>query len=86
MSAPSTAYINQLVTCPPNKFYGRREVQPEVSLASTLELNLTPGRVIVLREAKGKGYWATTQVKVLSSEIFLIIEADTFHGGGKQQK
>ena len=73
MSAPSRAYINRLV-----------KVQPEASPASTLEPNLTPERVIVLREAKGKGHRATTRVKVLSSEMFNVLEADAVHESGRQ--
>lgn len=73
MSAPSKTYINQLV-----------KIQPEESQASTSELNLTPERVIVRSEAKGKGYRATTKVKGLSSEIFNVSAADAVHIGGRQ--
>ena len=60
------------------------KIQPNESLTSTLELNLTPDRVIYHREAKGKGYWASTQVNVLSPEITIVSDADTVHKEGRQ--
>ncbi len=33
---------------------------------------------------KGRMYQATTQVNVLSPEIYHVVEADVFHDGGRQ--
>jgi len=52
------------------------KIQPDESLTNTSELNLTPGRATCRREAKGMEYWASTQVKVLSPEIFIVSDAD----------
>jgi len=60
------------------------EIQPDESLTSTSELNLTPGKITCHREAKVKGYWATTKVNVLSPEIVIVSDADTVHLGGRQ--
>ncbi len=46
------------------------KIRPEERLATTSELNLAPSSVTNCREAKGMGYWAATQVKGLSSEIY----------------
>lgn len=58
MSAPRKACNIQLV-----------KVQPGERVVLTSELTFAPDRVTYLREAKEKGYRATTQVKGLSSEI-----------------
>jgi len=58
MSAPSKACNIQLV-----------KIQSGERLAITPELTFAPDRVTCLREAKGSGYRATTQVKELSPEI-----------------
>ena len=58
MSAPREACNIQLV-----------EIQHGERLAITPELTFAPDRVTCLREAKGAGYRATTQVKELSPEI-----------------
>jgi hypothetical protein len=73
MSAPSKAYTFQLV-----------KIQSEERLATTSELNLAPSLVTSCREARGMGYWATTQVKGLSSEIIIVSVADSVHGVGRQ--
>ena len=59
MSAPSKTYAVQLV-----------KIQPVERSATASELNSTPSLATNCREARGMGYWATTQVKGLSSEIF----------------
>ena len=59
MGAPRKARAIQLV-----------KIQPAERLATTSELNLAPSSVTSCREAKGMGYWAATQVKGLSSEIY----------------
>jgi len=71
--APSEAHVEKLV-----------KIQPDKGLTSKSELNLTSGRVTYRREAKGRGYWATTQVNVLSPEIIIVSDADTVHKGGRQ--
>jgi len=58
MSAPREACNIQLV-----------EIQHGERLAITPELTFAPDRVTCLREAKGAGYRATTQVKEWSPEI-----------------
>ncbi len=58
MSAPSKTRDVQLV-----------KIQPEKRLSATSKLNSAPSLVTNCREARGIGYWATTQVKGLSSEI-----------------
>jgi hypothetical protein len=63
MSAPSEAYIIQLV-----------QIQSEERLATTSELNSATDGVICHREARGMGYRATPQGKGLSPEIPLISE------------
>ena len=68
MSAPSKAY-----TIHP------AESGTEERVATTSELNSAPGWVTCHREARGMGYWATTQVKGLSPEIFIVSEVDAFH-------
>jgi hypothetical protein len=60
MSAPSEIYTDQLV-----------KVQSGERLATTPEPNSAPGGVTCLREARGRGYRAATQVKGLSPEITL---------------
>jgi len=52
------------------------KIQPEERLAPTSELNLAPSLVTGCSEAKGMGYWAATQVKGLSPEIIVVLEAD----------
>ena len=52
------------------------QIQPEERLAATSELNLASSLVTGCGEAGGMGYWAATQVKGLSPEIFIIPEAD----------
>ena len=54
-------------------------IQPEERLATTSELNLASSLVTGCGEARGKGYWAATQVKGLSPEIFVVPEADVVH-------
>lgn len=73
MSAPGKAYVIQLV-----------EIQPEVRVATTSELNPAPGGVTCHREARGMGYRATTQVKGLSPGITIVSVADAVHGCGRQ--
>jgi RNA-directed DNA polymerase len=68
MSAPSKIHTSQLV-----------QIQPEERLAATSELNLASSLVTGCGEARGMGYWAATQVKGLSPEIFLVSEADVVH-------
>ena len=51
----------------------------EERLATTSEPNLAPNLVTNCREARGRGYWAATQVKGLSPEIAIVSEAETFH-------
>jgi hypothetical protein len=68
MSVPSKIYNIQLV-----------KIQPEERLAATSELNLAHNLVTGCGEARGKGYWAATQVKGLSTEIFVVLEADVVH-------
>jgi len=68
MGAPSKIHTIQLV-----------KIQPEERLAATSELNPAPSLVTGCCEARGMGYWAATQVKVLSPEIYLVSEADVFH-------
>nr|QNO47077.1 hypothetical protein ONOHIMFI_00003 [Methanosarcinales archaeon ANME-2c ERB4] len=69
MGAPSKIHTIQLVN-----------IQPEERLATTSELN--PSTQVLVTgccEARGMGYWAATQVKVLSPEIHLVSEVDVFH-------
>lgn len=74
MSAPiSKAYNIQLV-----------RIQSGKRLAITPEQTFAPDRVTCLREAKGKGYRATTQVKGLSPEIISVSVDDAFHFCGSQ--
>ena len=73
MSAPSKVHVGQLV-----------KIQSDKGLTSTSEQNRTPGKATCRREAKGKGYRATTQVNVLSPEITIVSDADTVHKGGRQ--
>jgi len=68
MSAPSKIHTSQLV-----------QIQPEERLATTSELNLASSLVTGCGEARGMGYWAATQVKGLSPEIFTVSEADVVH-------
>ena len=67
MSVPSKIHNIQLV-----------QIQPKEKSA-TLELNLASSLVTGCGEAKGMGYWAATQVKGLSPEIFIISVADVVH-------
>ena len=55
------------------------KIQPEERLATTLEQNLASGLVTGCGEARGMGYWAATQVKELSPEIFIVSVADVVH-------
>ncbi|MFZ2071743.1 MAG: hypothetical protein WAV32_09170, partial [Halobacteriota archaeon] len=68
MSVPSKVHNIQLV-----------QIQPEERLAATSELNLASSLVTGCGEARGRGYWAATQVKGLSTEIFVVPEADVVH-------
>ena len=68
MSAPSKACAIQSV-----------KIRPEERLATTSELNLAPSSVTNCREAKGMGYWAATQVKVLSPERTNVVEVEPLH-------
>ena len=52
------------------------KIQPEERLATTSELNPTPSLVTGWCEAGGMGYQAATEVKVMSPEILMILEAD----------
>ena len=52
------------------------KIQPEERLATTSELNPTPGLVTGRCEAGGMEYQAATEVKVISPEILMILEAD----------
>ena len=65
MSVPSKIHNSQLV-----------KIQPEERLAASSELNLAPSLVTGCGEARGMGYWAATQVKESSHEIFIVPEAD----------
>ena len=73
MSAPSKAYKIQLV-----------EIQSKQSLTNSLES--TSASVAVTKQMKpdSEMYQAATQVNVLSPVIDIFIEADVFHGDGKQ--
>ena len=68
MSVPSKVHNIQLV-----------EIQPEERLAATSELKPASCLVTGSGEARGRGYWAATQVKGLSTEIFVVPEADVVH-------
>ncbi len=68
MRVPSKVYNIQLV-----------QIQPGERLATTPELNPARRVVTVCCEARGTGYWAATQVKVLSPEIYHVSEADVFY-------
>ena len=68
MSVPSKIHTIQLV-----------KIQPEERLAATSELNLASCLVTGSGEARGMGYWAATQVKGYSHEIFVVPEADVIH-------
>jgi hypothetical protein len=52
------------------------KIQPEERLAASSELNPASCLVTGCGEARGMGYWAATQVKGLSPEIFIVPEAD----------
>jgi hypothetical protein len=68
MSAPSKIHNIPLV-----------KIQPEERLAATSELNPAPSLVTGCCEARGMGYWAATQVKVLSPEITNVSVVDVVH-------
>jgi hypothetical protein len=68
MSVPSKIHNIQLV-----------QIQPEERLATTSGLNLASCLVTGCGEARRMGYWAATQVKGLSHEIFIVPEADVVH-------
>ncbi|MCD6457171.1 MAG: hypothetical protein J7K81_10370, partial [Methanophagales archaeon] len=68
VSVPSKIHTIQLV-----------KIQPEERLAATSELNLASCLVTGSGEARGMGYWAATQVKGYSHEIFVVPEADVIH-------
>jgi hypothetical protein len=55
------------------------QIQPEERLAATSELNPASSLVTGCGEARGMGYWAATQVKGLSPEIFIVSMADVVH-------
>ena len=65
----------------PSKIHNIRlvKIQPEERLATTSELNLASCLVTGCGEARGMGYWAATQVKELSPEIFIVSMADVVH-------
>ncbi len=73
MNVPSKIHNIQLV-----------QIQPEERLATTSELNLASCLVTGCGEAKGMGYWAATQVKGSSSEIFIVSVADVVHVTGSE--
>jgi len=52
------------------------KIQPEERLAATSERNSASRLVTGCGEARGMGYWAATQVKGFSHEIFIVPEAD----------
>ena len=52
------------------------KIQPEERLAAPSELNPASSLVTGCGEARGMGYWAATQVKGFSHEIFIVPEAD----------
>jgi len=52
------------------------KIQPGERLATTSELNPAPSLVTGCCEAGGMGYQAATEVKVISPEILIILEAD----------
>ncbi|RCV64096.1 hypothetical protein C5S53_10535 [Methanophagales archaeon] len=52
------------------------KIQPEERLAATSELNSASCLVTGCGEARGMGYWAATQVKGFSHEIFIVPEVD----------
>ena len=68
MSVPSKIHNIQLV-----------RIQLEERLATTSELNLASSLVTGCGEARGMGYWAATQVKGFSHEIFIVPVADVVH-------
>ena len=68
MSVPSKMHTIPLV-----------QIQPEERLAATTELNLASSLVTGCGEARGEGYWAATQVKAFSPEIFIVPEANVVH-------
>ena len=55
------------------------KIQPEERLAATSGQNLAFCLVTGCSEVRGMGYWAATQVKGLSHEIFIAQEADVVH-------
>jgi hypothetical protein len=55
------------------------KIQPEERLAAPSELNPASCLVTGCGEARGMGYWAATQVKEFSHEIFIVPEADVVH-------
>ena len=73
MRAPSEAHRNQLV-----------KIQLTQRLTTSVKLNFAFEEVTNQMKPKGGMYQATTQVNVLSPEIFDIIEADAFHCDGRQ--
>ena len=52
------------------------KIQPEERLAAPSERNPASCLVTGCGEARGMGYWAATQVKGFSHEIFIVPEAD----------
>ena len=52
------------------------KIQPRERLAAPSELNPASSLVTGCGEARGMGYWAATQVKGFSHEIFIVPEAD----------
>jgi hypothetical protein len=52
------------------------KIQPEERLAAPSELNPASSLVTGCGEARGMGYWAATQVKGFSHEIFIVPGAD----------
>jgi hypothetical protein len=68
MSAPRKVRKNQLV-----------RIQPMQSLTNSIEATIALQEVTNVMKPIGATYQAATQVKVLSSDIFDIIEADAVH-------
>jgi len=68
----------EIVNGVPSKMHNIQlvQIQPEEMLAATSELNPASSLVTSCGEARGMGYWAATQVKELSHEIFIVPEAD----------
>ncbi len=55
------------------------KIQPEERLATSSELNPASCLVTGCGEARGMGYWAATQVKGFSHEIYVVSMVDVVH-------